>query len=70
LTHYQLTFAADNGSRRTFRANNVGPAISPLNLQAAVDKLLGHNIMPQERGALSRPQSLTANTITTTNPLA
>ena len=70
MTHYQLTFVTDNGSRRTFRVNNVDPDINPQDLQAAVDKLLDHNIMSQERGALLRLQSLAANTITTTNPLA
>ena len=70
MTHYQLTFVTDNGARRTFRVSNVNPAISPQDLQAAVDKLLNHNIMSAERGALSRLQSLTANTVSTINPLA
>jgi len=39
MTHYQLTFATSNGGRRSFRVNNVNPAISPANLQAAVDPL-------------------------------
>jgi hypothetical protein len=56
--------------RRSFRVNNVDPAITPQNLQAAVDKLIEHNIMSAERGALSRLQSLTANTVSTANPLA
>ena len=70
MTHYQLTFVTANGSRRTFRVNNVDPAIPPQNLQAAVDMLLNYDIMTPERGALSRLQSLTANTVTSTNPLA
>ena len=70
MTHYQLTFVTDNGTRRAFRINNVDPDITPQNLQLAVDKLLDHNIMSQERGALARMQSLTANTVTITNPLA
>jgi len=70
LTHYQLTFVTANGSRRTFRVNNVDPTISPATLQAAVDMLLYHDIMAPERGALSRLQSLTANTVTSVNPLA
>jgi len=70
MTHYQLTFVTDNGSRRSFRVNNVDPAISPQDLQAAVDMLLEHDIMAPERGGLQRLQSLTANTVTTTNPLA
>jgi len=69
MTHYQLTFATTNGTRRTFRVNNVDPAISPALLQDAVDMLLDHDIMSPERGALSRLQSMTANTVTTTNPL-
>jgi hypothetical protein len=70
LTHYQLTFVTVNGTRRTFRVNNVDPNITPQYLQSAVDKLLNHNIMCPERGALSRLQSLTATTVTTSNPLA
>ncbi|MCL2577313.1 MAG: DUF2922 family protein [Defluviitaleaceae bacterium] len=70
MTHYQLTFVTSNGTRRSFRVNNVDPAITPQDLQSAVDKLLAHNIMAPERGALSRLQSLTANTIASTNPLA
>ena len=70
MTHYQLTFVTDNGSRRTFRVNNVDPDITPQNLQLAVDKLLDHNIMSQERGALVRIQGLTANTVTVANLLA
>ena len=70
MTHYQLTFVTSVGSRRTFRVNNVDPAISQQNLQAAVDMLINHNIMSAERGSLYRLQSLTANTVTTSNPLA
>jgi hypothetical protein len=69
MTHYQLTFVTNNGSRRTFRVNNVNPNIAPQELQEAVDLILQHNIMSAERGALSRLQSLTANTVTSTNPL-
>jgi len=69
VTHYQLTITTENGGRRAFRVNNVNPAISPANLQAAVDMLLAHDIMCAERGALSRLQSLTANTVTATSPL-
>ena len=69
MTHYQLTFVTSNGTRRSFRVNNVDPAISPTDLQSAVDMLLEHNIMSTERGALSRLQGLTANTVTTVNPL-
>jgi len=70
MTHYQLSFVTSIGSRRTFRVNNVDPAISQTNLQAAVDALLDNNIMSAERGALYRLQTLTANTVTSTNPLA
>jgi len=70
MTHYQLTFVTSIGSRRTFRVNNVDTAISAQDLQAAVEMLLGHDIMAAERGSLSRLQSLTANTITSTNLLA
>jgi len=70
MTHYQLTFTTSIGSRRTFRVNNVDPAISQTDLQNAVDALLEHNIMSAERGALYRLQALTANTVSTTNPLA
>jgi len=69
VTHYQLTFTTSNGGRRSFRVNNVNPAITPADLQAAVDALLAHDIMCAERGALYRLQSLTANTVSTTNPL-
>lgn len=69
MTNYQLTFTTSNGGRRTFRINNVNPAISPANLQAAVDILLAHDIMCAERGALYRLQNLTANTVSTANPL-
>ena len=64
-----LTFVTENGARRSFKVNNVDPAITPQALQAAVDKLLAHNIMNPERGALSRLQSLTANTVSISNPL-
>ena len=70
MTHYQLTFVTENGSRRSFRVSNVDPAINPQALQAAVDKLIAHNIMSAERGALTRLHSLTANTVSSTNPLA
>ena len=69
MTHYQLTFVTDIGSRRTFRINRVDPDITPQALQAAVDKLLNHNIMSEERGSLARLQSLTANTVSSTNLL-
>ncbi|MCL2203432.1 MAG: DUF2922 family protein [Defluviitaleaceae bacterium] len=69
MTHYQLTFVTDNGARRSFRVNNVDPTLSPQVLQEAVDLLLAHDIMAPERGALARLQSLTANTVTTTNLL-
>ena len=70
MTHYQLTFVTSNGSRRSFRVNNVDPDIPQQELQAAVDTLLDYDIMAPERGALSRLQSLTTNTVTSTNPLA
>jgi len=70
MTHYQLTFVTSNGTRRSFRINNVDTAISTQALQSAVDKLLAHDIMSAERGALSRLQSLTANSVMTSNPLA
>ena len=70
MTHYQLTFVTSAGTRKSFRVNNVDPAISQQNLQAAVDKLLAHDIMSAERGALSRLQSLTSNSVTSSNPLA
>jgi len=63
VTHYQLTFVTTNGARRTFRVNNVDPGIALQDLQDAVDMLLYHNIMAPERGALSRLQSLSANTV-------
>ncbi|MCL2357971.1 MAG: DUF2922 family protein [Defluviitaleaceae bacterium] len=69
MTHYQLTFTTSNGGRRSFRINNVNPAISPASLQAAVDALLAHDIMYAERGALYRLQSLTANAVSTTSLL-
>jgi hypothetical protein len=70
MTHYQLSFVTSNGTRRSFRINNVDPDIPPADLQAAVDLLLTHDIMHPERGALSRLQSLTANTVMSSNPLA
>jgi len=70
MTHYQLSFVTSGGSRRSFRVSNVDPDIAPADLQAAVDLLLAHDIMAPERGALTRLQSLTANTVNTTNPLA
>jgi hypothetical protein len=70
VTHYQLTFVTSGGTRRSFRVNDVDPTIAPQALQSAVDKLLAHDIMSPERGALSRLQSLSANTVTSTNPLA
>jgi hypothetical protein len=70
MTHYQLTFVTSAGTRRTFRVNNVDPAIPQADLQSAVDALLANDIMSAERGALYRLQSLTANTITSVNPLA
>jgi len=69
MTHYQLTFTTATGSRRSFRVNNVNPDITTQELQAAVDMLLAHDIMCAERGALSRLQSLAANTVSTTNLL-
>ena len=70
MTHYQLTFVTSNGTRRSFRVNNIDPDIPQQDLQAAVDMLLENDIMAPERGALSRLQSLTANTVTSVNPLA
>jgi hypothetical protein len=70
MTHYQLTFTTENGARRSFRVNNVDPDITPQALQAAVDKLLAHNIMDPARSALTRLHSLTANSVITSNPLA
>ena len=70
MTHYQLTFVTSAGTRRSFRVNNVDPAISQQDLQSAVDKLLAHDIMSAERGALSRLQSLVSNRVTSTNLLA
>jgi len=70
MTHYQLTFVTSNGARRSFRVNNVDPAITQQDLQAAVDMLLDHDIMALERGSLNRLHSITANTITSTSPLA
>jgi hypothetical protein len=70
VTHYQLTFVTSVGTRRTFRVNNVDPNIPQQDLQEAVDLLLDHDIMSPQRGALSRLQSLTANTVTTTNLLS
>jgi hypothetical protein len=70
VTHYQLTFSTANGSRRVLKVNNVDPSISPADLQAAVDKLIAHDIMAPERGALNSLQGLTANTLSSTTPLA
>jgi hypothetical protein len=70
MTHYQLTFVTDKGSRRSFRVSNIDPDITPTDLQAAVDKLLEHDIMAPERGALARLQSLTATTVSSTDLLA
>jgi len=69
MTHYQLTFVTSNGTRRSFRVNNINPDIPQQSLQAAVDMLLDHDIMAPERGSLSRLQNLTANTVTSANPL-
>jgi len=69
MTHYQLTFVTSNGTRRSFRVNNVDPNIPQQDLQAAVDMLLDHDIMAADRGSLSRLQSLTANTIVSANLL-
>jgi hypothetical protein len=70
MTHYQLTFVTDSGARRSFRVNDINPGITTQELQAAVDMLLTHDIMSPERGALARLQSLTANTVNVSNPLA
>ena len=70
MTHYQLTFVTSNGTRRSLRVNNVDPAITQQNLQEAVDRLIAFNIMSPERGALSRLQNITANTVSSSNPLA
>ena len=69
MTHYQLTFVTTLGTRRTFRVNNVDPDIPQQDLQDAVDLLLAHNIMSAERGALSRLQTLAANTVSSVNLL-
>jgi len=69
MTHYQLTFVTSNGTRRSFRVNNVDPDIPPQDLQTAVDMLLDHDIMAAERGSLSRLQSLTVNTVLSSNLL-
>ncbi|MCL2364784.1 MAG: DUF2922 family protein [Defluviitaleaceae bacterium] len=69
MTHYQLTFVTTLGTRRTFRVNNVDPDIPQQDLQDAVDLLLAHNIMSPERGALSRLQTLAANTVSSVNLL-
>ncbi|MCL2500894.1 MAG: DUF2922 family protein [Defluviitaleaceae bacterium] len=70
MTHYQLTFATDGGSRRSIRVADIDPNLSPQDLQAAVDLLLAHDIMDPERGALTGLLKLTANTVNITNPLA
>jgi hypothetical protein len=70
MTHYQLVFVTDSGARRSFRVNKVNPAISAQNLQAAIDMLIANDIMSAERGALSRLQGITLNTVSATNPLA
>ena len=69
MTFYQLTFVTEHGTRRTFRINNVGPALPQQDLQAAVDALIDHNIMSAERGALTRLQNLTAHTVASTTLL-
>lgn len=68
MTHYQLTFVTSLGTRRSFRINNVNrDGITTQQLQDAVESLLEYDIMSPERGALTRLQSLTANTVASTN---
>ena len=52
MTYYTLLFNTDNGGRRQFRIKNVTPGLAPQAITDAVDKLLAHNIMHPDRGAL------------------
>jgi hypothetical protein len=66
MTYYTLAFSTDNGGRRQFRIKNVTPGLSPEAVTAAVDKLIAHNIMHPERGALERINRMDATTTSVT----
>jgi hypothetical protein len=62
MTHYTLSFSTSTGARRRFRINNVNTALAADRVDAAVDKLLSHDIMHPERGALERLYRMDATT--------
>ncbi|MCL2363859.1 MAG: DUF2922 family protein [Defluviitaleaceae bacterium] len=66
MTYYTLAFATDTGGRRQFRIKNVTPGLSPADVTAAVNKLIAHNIMHPDRGALESLLHMDATTTTIT----
>ncbi|MCL2204686.1 MAG: DUF2922 domain-containing protein [Defluviitaleaceae bacterium] len=66
MTYYTLAFNTHNGGRRQFRIKNVTTGLTPEAITAAVDKLIAHNIMHPERGALERLNRMDATTTSVT----
>ena len=66
MTYYTLAFNTDNGGRRQFRIKNVTPGLSTDAITDAIDKLIAHDIMHPERGALERLNRMDATTTSVT----
>ena len=66
MTYYTLSFATDTGGRRQFRIKNVTPGLPLADITVAVNKLIAHNIMHPERGALETLLHMDATTTSIT----
>ena len=66
MTYYTLAFATDSCGRRQFRIKNVTPGLPLEDVTAAVNKLIAHNIMHPERGALETLLHMDATTTSVT----
>jgi hypothetical protein len=66
VTYYTLSFNTDNGGRRQFRIKNVTLGLTNDAVDAAVGKLIEHNIMHPERGALLQLNRMEATTTSVT----
>jgi len=66
VTCYTLVFGTDNGGRRQFRIKNAALGLTPEAITEAVNKLIAHNIMHPDRGALERLTRIDATTTSVT----
>jgi len=66
MTYYTLAFATDSGGRRQFRIKHVTPGLPLEDVTAAVNKLIAHNIMHPDRGALETLLHMDATTTSVT----